>query len=499
MVEGPRVVFRGLRAGSDTAAATMRPSSLSIHLPHPNGIAGAGGITTHSYRASRLACLLAAAIAFLIGVAVGITLPMVLVITPTHNTPVSLPLIAHQEVSSLQSLDVQQMDAPQTTKDVSGSTRYINDLDSGDGKKIYKVPVNTWAFPQIVRPVEENNSLQELDILEDEVINSLNDVGKEDDVMLLVDGIYWGDAVEASLPKGFSDEQVVNWRKFIRHQPVVRLEEGCGRMQNRMLTFENGTKSCCRYRQNHDQIQGEIFSFYLSRLLDMKNVPPSALGLVQAGAWQWSGVSNQLTLAQWGEDRPVVMTQFVEDLGSAFIPQPLRAKTRRLHPLDVEEFSPHDSVTLSELAQWSDLLIFDYLTANLDRVVNNLYNMQWNPSMMEAPAHNLARQEGTGLLVFLDNESGLLHGYRLLDKYEKFHASLMQSLCVFRRSTAEAVKRLVARGDVGVQLRKTYRRHEPDLQDFLPPIPDKSIKILNERLNSVHKQITKCEKLYRDS
>lgn len=465
MVEG--LVFRG--RGDNMKVET---GSLSIPLPSP----------PLPSRASRLVCLAAATLAFLLGVAVGVTLPLVL-----STPPLALPQQQEEaaEGASILGESGHGLTAPLhtwTPSVASGGTggttaSSVSPPGGTSGTSSATAAANSsgWAGPEHDAP----------------------DV--EEGAALLVDEVYWGAAVEAALPRGFPDHELDAWRKFTRRQAIVRLQEGCGRMQNRLLTFENGTQSCCRYRQNFDQIQGEIFSFYLSRLLGLTNVPPSALGVVRAGAWQWAGVGSQLALAQWAEERPVVMTRYVEGLTPAFIPPPLRSSRRRLHPLDVEERDPRDLAALAELAQWSDLIIFDYLTANLDRVVNNLYNMQWNPTMMEAPAHNLARHAASGLLVFLDNESGLLHGYRLLDKYETFHASLLQALCVFRRSTAERVRQLVAARDVGQRLRKMFRRHEPDLQDFLPPIPDKSVKILNERLQMVHKQITKCEKMYMNS
>ncbi|GLH12357.1 Extracellular serine/threonine protein kinase four-jointed [Gryllus bimaculatus] len=307
-------------------------------------------------------------------------------------------------------------------------------------------------------------------------------------------GVYWGRPVEEALPAGFSDAEADTWRRFTRRTPVVKVEEGCGRMQNRLLTFEDGTRSCCRYRQNTDQIQGEVFSFYLGRLLGLRNLAPSALALVRPREPLWSRVRPQLSLAQWGEERAVVLTRFVPALEPAHIPSSLRTSARRLHPPDVGE-RPADE--LVELAQWSDLIVFDYLTANLDRVVNNLYNLQWNPAMMDAPAHNLAREPGSGLLVFFDNESGLLHGYRLLDKYEHYHGALLEALCVFRKSTADAVRRLHAAGDVGERLQRLFADADPELRDALPSLPDKSVKILNERLARVHERIGQCERQYR--
>jgi four-jointed box protein 1 len=149
-----------------------------------------------------------------------------------------------------------------------------------------------------------------------------------------------------------------------------------------------------------------------------------------------------------------------------------------------------------ELAQWSDLIIFDYLIANLDRVVNNLYNYQWNADIMAAPAHNLARQINSQLLVFLDNESGLLHGYRLLKKYEAYHSLLLDDLCVFRKSTIDALRDL-RDANAGERLNELFERTATSkVRDVLPPLPEKSIKILSDRIDHVLLQVQKCQDMY---
>jgi four-jointed box protein 1 len=155
--------------------------------------------------------------------------------------------------------------------------------------------------------------------------------------------------------------------------------------------------------------------------------------------------------------------------------------------------------SLKDLAQWSDLVVFDYLTANLDRVVNNLYNMQWNDGMMDAPAHNLARQTATGLLVFLDNESGLLHGFRLLDKYEPYHRKLLDSLCVFRRSTVENLDRLGKEDDLSALFSRLVAKSHPDMADVFPALPEKYSRILAERIQNVLKHVRRCERIYETS
>ncbi|EDW36370.1 GL17757 [Drosophila persimilis] len=375
--------------------------------------------------------------------------------------------------------------------------------------------------------------------------------------------VYWGPEVERALPKGFAAEDQRTWERYLSGQgQVVRLEHGCGRMQNRMVVFADGTRACARYRQNTDQIQGEIFSYYLGQLLNISNLAPSAATVIDTTTPDWAAALGDITQAQWKERRPVVLTRWLPDLEPAGIPQPFQPLERHLNKYDVWNLTKHLQQTrpsdleseskldaapgllkrlgaatsqgpahqssmleetqwqsqsqtqtqselelelesesesksalvqrLIELAQWSDLIVFDYLIANLDRVVNNLYNFQWNADIMAAPAHNLARQASSQLLVFLDNESGLLHGYRLLKKYEAYHSLLLDNLCVFRRPTIEALRRLRAEG-AGRPLRDLFERATSDgVRDVLPSLPDKSIKILMERIDRVLGQVHKC-------
>lgn len=309
----------------------------------------------------------------------------------------------------------------------------------------------------------------------------------------LVNGVVWSTDVEDACPSGFHAREVASWRRKARDTQIVRVEEGCGRMQNRLVTFRDASKACARYRLNADQMQGEVYSHYLARLLNITNLPPAILLPVNTLSDQWRAVHLDVTMAQWADGRLVVLTQWLEGLTPAHIPQELRSDTRRLHPTR-QVLAGKTGPELCELLQWSDLIVFDYLTANLDRLVNNMFNKQWNADMMNNPAHNLEkRQDGT--LVFLDNESGLFHGYRLLDKYHDYHEALLASLCVFRERTARAVKALHRAGGVGQELHKLMAESEQHHR-LLPPIPDNNARVLKVRLARVYDQIVKCEQLY---
>lgn len=379
-----------------------------------------------------------------------------------------------------------------------------------------------------------------------EVPQSISDDVKDEN-NIVYGNIFWGPKVEKSLPAGFGYRSNREWTDYIKSTSAVKMETGCGRMQNRLVTFLDGRQACVRYRQNTDQIQGELFSFYLAQLLNLPNLVPSLVSLVNLTDSLWQNVASDIGSAQWNSNRPVVMTRYIPNLESAHIPDEFKPSERHLNKHDVlrmikgeaadDERPPKDgefllkkmtesinrddvqkdvaamNVTkevyfesisekvgrdtmdrLLELAQWSDLIVFDYLTANLDRIVNNLYNYQWNVNIMDAPAHNLAKKVDSNLLLFLDNESGLLHGYRLLHKYEIYHSLLLDNLCVFRKSTADAVQKLQQSGKVGDILNEMFKTNNGvSVQDVLPPLPEKSVKILNERISRVASQIKKCQ------
>ncbi|KAL3882254.1 hypothetical protein ACJMK2_028616 [Sinanodonta woodiana] len=311
---------------------------------------------------------------------------------------------------------------------------------------------------------------------------------------LLADGIFWSPSIEFSCPSGFSSNDHENWKKKAKFEKIVKMEEGCGRMQNRLLTFQDASKACARYRLNTDQIQGEIYSYYLGKLLGIQNLAPSTLQIVNLRDNQWSMVHDQLTNSQWSEEKPVILAQWIDNLSPAYIPYEFREQGNKGLQPDPNSLRQKSNSELCEFLQWSDLIIFDYLTANLDRVVNNMFNKQWNDQMMNRPAHNLEKSSD-GHLVFLDNESGLFHGYRLLDKYSPFHQVLLDSLCVFRKSTIDTIERLVKSESIGDELQKLFEANEP-LHRYIPKIPKLNIKLLNDRLRKVYTQIHKCYLLY---
>lgn len=456
-------------------------------------------------------CVLSVVLSFILGLFIG-------VIIVKDN-------IRHLDISNKVSLKL-----------VSKNRTVHKNINTVDNEVFSKVSFKTNDKIKDVYPKSLTKEMK--DILKDKKDNKVSIIDKfvPNDLTVLFDNIYWGPEVENSMPQGYGNDMTEIWEQYLDDAEIIKMEIGCGRMQNRLVTFRDGLQACVRYRQNTDQIQGEIFSFYIGRLLNLTNLAPSVVKVVDVKDKLWNNVVDDIGSAQWNSNRAVVITQYIPSLESASIPDIFKPTNRHLNKYDIynillkendtvvtksllDKIKPrikevkksidnfnHIDMKLTkksiqlflELAQWSDLIIFDYLTANLDRIVNNLFNYQWNVNIMDGPAHNLAKKMDSGLLIFLDNESGLLHGYRLLKKYNMYHSLMLDNLCVFRKRTVDALKSLYNSQSVGARIMDVFhKKNSPVIRDVLPPLPEKNSKILHERIARVLNQIDKCNEIFR--
>ncbi|AWP08705.1 putative four-jointed box protein 1 [Scophthalmus maximus] len=307
------------------------------------------------------------------------------------------------------------------------------------------------------------------------------------------DGIFWAEWLEDLRPVGFTEEYARGWRERARTYRVAKLEPGCGRISNQLATFADGTKACVRYGINADQVQGETLTYYLASLLGITNLPPLVLSQLNSDSEQWGAVRAQIDGLQWSERAVVSLTQWVSNLTGVVTPAPLRQESGGLHPA-LGELRSKSTAELLELLQWTDLIAFDYLTANFDRLVSNLFSLQWDPRVMERETNNLLRT-ARGDLVFIDNEAGLVHGFRVLDMWERYHRTVLSSVCVFRRRTARRVAELHGRGDARKRLLELYRDSEPWSVD-LGFLSDEHAAVLQDRIGRLHEHILHCKGKY---
>lgn len=491
-------------------------------------------------------CFVSVCISFILGLSIGVVImgsPQTQVINPVYSPRKVIKLNNSQNVhsrslNSLKYTNGVKIDNDVVTTKEKDLKRFASVSFTGDNEtQKYNKDVYPKSLTEDMKEILKDNKNTHHKHSISNVITNVSTYVPNDQTVLY-ENIYWGPEVENSMPQGYGENTAEIWERYVEQSEVIKMENGCGRMQNRLVTFKDGIQACVRYRQNTDQIQGEIFSFYVGRLLNLTNLAPSVVKVVDLKDKLWQSVSGDISTAQWNTNRAVVLTQYIPSLESATIPEIFKPSNRHLNKIDVLKMSlkendvgetskqiiinklklknvkqrkqdseePFDHLDLKltkqtiqlfvELAQWSDLIIFDYLTANLDRIVNNLFNYQWNINIMDGPAHNLARKMDSGLLLFLDNESGLLHGYRLLKKYNVYHSQLLDNLCVFRKRTVDALKTLHEQS-VGVKLSEMFhKKNNAVIRDILPPLPEKNAKILHERIGKVLSQIEKCEQAF---
>ncbi|XP_022045657.1 four-jointed box protein 1 [Acanthochromis polyacanthus] len=306
-------------------------------------------------------------------------------------------------------------------------------------------------------------------------------------------GIFWSEWLEDLLPVGFTEEYARAWRNRARTYRVVKLEPGCGRISNQLATFADGTKACVRYGINADQVQGETLTYYLAGLLGITNLPPLILSQLSGDSEQWAAVRTRIDGLQWSDRAVVSLTEWISNLTGAVTPAPLRQESGGLHPVP-EELRNKTTAELLELVQWSDLIILDYLTANFDRLVSNLFSLQWDSRVMERDTNNLLKTPH-GDLVFIDNEAGLVHGFRVLNMWEKYHNTVLSSVCVFRKRTTQRVTELHRRRDSRQRLLELYRDSEP-LSQELGFLSDEHAGVLQDRIDRLYKHISNCKGKY---
>ena len=212
-------------------------------------------------------------------------------------------------------------------------------------------------------------------------------------------------------------------------------------------------------------------------------------------------MSAKLSEAQWAEGKLVILTEFIDNLVPVAIPKYFQHDQNSVLDWSLVENNSVSSTNqeeafstnqVADLIQWSDMILFDYLTGNLDRVVNNLFNLKWNSKMMQQPIHNLEKRGSDGLFLLFDNESGLLHSYRLLDKYSEFHEQLLKSLCMFKPVTVDNIRFYKNQSTLWNDMYSDFQANEP-LSPKLPKIPTRFLQTLNSRLANTVQHFENCQ------
>ena len=302
------------------------------------------------------------------------------------------------------------------------------------------------------------------------------------------DGVsYWSNEIEEEFARNYervSDVFRIDFDNVFLKDLVV----GCGRMKNRLGLLSDGSRVCLRYRTNSEQIQGELYSYHLAKLLKIRNVLESKLVFINESNDFWRRIN--ITDNSWYDRKLIIATKFMKYTSPVRLPQVLLERNFKVD-LNISlcgNDNENDMGLILSLFQWSDMVIFDYLIGNFDRVVSNMFNLQWHSTSLMDPIDNLVQLE-QGLWLFVDNEEGFSHGYRLLDRYEKFHFKLLKNMCIFRRETLQRLNflsKLSAQElhrQIWYSISESYKKSH--ILDFFTKISQHNINILKGRIDLV--------------
>eukprot|EP00095_Tigriopus_kingsejongensis_P010430 maker-scaffold294_size218657-snap-gene-0.16 protein:Tk10430 transcript:maker-scaffold294_size218657-snap-gene-0.16-mRNA-1 annotation:"hypothetical protein LOTGIDRAFT_238416" len=220
----------------------------------------------------------------------------------------------------------------------------------------------------------------------------------------------------------------------------------------------------------------------------------------RVNATNWDDVRGQaLNWTATNPSRIVALIDWIPNLGQVTMPPAIREALESQDPLDIykgEKFQDLDEPAMGELVQWSDLIIFDYLTGNYDRDAAEKLK---RPGILKETIRNLAKSAATGSLWMIDNESALLAGYGVLhmqkdQRMARYLDKMLRSNCIFRRSTLQRLFALHKSSHPAELLIEFTQQNEPLFKD-LPQIHKNSIFVrhFSQRIEKVWEWIRQCQ------
>ena len=308
--------------------------------------------------------------------------------------------------------------------------------------------------------------------------------------------LFWPNSIERTLTAPFSERDGKIFAEKARSLRITSLSDGCGRMKNRLATLEDGTRVCCRYRDNINELRGDFYSYQMNAFLGLWNAPPTVAVKVNFSSEQWNGVHNTAKKAGWKDRSIVLLSLYIEDLQGERIPEVLKD---RQSPLTASVALSNKSLTMSDkrrLVQWTDMIVFDFVIGHTDRLFNSLLNLKWNPHMMNNEVHNLKKTLSSDLIL-LDNESGFWIGYTATKQKKEnyyFQAFFLEKVCVFRRQTAARLLKLSTStgSSPSAVLEEYIQQVDPFSFNVLRKLKDQLRTEFSTRLKKVESRLTHC-------
>ncbi|XP_006824456.2 four-jointed box protein 1-like [Saccoglossus kowalevskii] len=269
-------------------------------------------------------------------------------------------------------------------------------------------------------------------------------------------------------------------------------------------------------RQVNCELRSELLAFHLSQLMGMDSVPFATLSKINLNSGLWKGVQVEkkekkpsskrmpdpptdgdiVSLTQWieGLKKGPMLPGILLDRIYRAIGEPLFADDIYLEYLSKEE--------ITQLVQWTDMILFDYINVNYDR------SFPWliihGPSSQQ-PTNNVYRiGYGIEKLYFSNHAQTFVWSYAPFPsdpRIREHHDLMLHSSCIFRKSVADKIAEMNTHENPVKLLLDRVNAEEP-LANITEPVPGcfvddvKFGKILQKRLSEINTWITSCKDDY---
>lgn len=323
---------------------------------------------------------------------------------------------------------------------------------------------------------------------------------KTDEPDLIKDQIFWSEYAESFVPKGLSREQSIKRVMYMRNHVVTFLSRGnsrnCGDSKNAVALLPDKTGMCVRYSQKQLQIYAEVLAFYLSRMLNMDNVPEVLLASSNSSSPRWKEVN--VTRFRWGDNVILSLIRKIPGKTTKIrMPEILRQaylNGQTVTSSVIRALNTSNMTEIADLIQWGTLIVYDSLTGPYDR----LYLVKSGRPEFTGTLNN-AFKSSIGKIWLFDHEKTLIYYnknrgpvYNFTSSV-KFHDIVLKTLCVFQSTFVDGLRVLSKQPSPFITLWNYSLSQEPLLDTMTK---DHNFKVcekwFNKRLTHILQWIEQC-------
>ena len=292
-----------------------------------------------------------------------------------------------------------------------------------------------------------------------------------------------------------SRQKSILFQYTVHYPEVMAIDTGhcsSGRSDGAMVAFRNGMRACAKLPAHKptQSVRAEFYSYQLAVLLGIHFVPPVVVEEMPPNADNWMA----------GET--IVFSLFVDSLQPEYIPRTIMESRYKGEPWNIENASASER---KRLEQWSTMIVLDYLTGQIDRLVSLQLVTRHDKEYSSGPVWNLDKNSDGDLVVYDNSLTFDAGGYvemieerdlNLLDylgiDIEEVQKLDLGHLCYFDPVVLNRLEQLDKEEDPVAVLEEHAREDDPASFEKAGLLPEELKAAFKERIKYVLNQAEKC-------